>query len=163
MEKFIIEGGNPLCGEVTPAGNKNAALPIIAACLLTEEPVILRNVPLIGDVSSMRNLIESLGVEVTAEAAEAGRIALHFTVGDAARRAETTPVTTQLLGKAKIPGLPYEDRDGARILAWKMIKFVVDMVRGASYACRHATAGAFGYPWSCVPCRGPRDRTAGDL
>jgi len=64
MDKFIIEGGVPLNGEVTPAGNKNAALPLVAACLLTEEPVILRNVPRIKDVDVMRNLIESLGAQV---------------------------------------------------------------------------------------------------
>jgi UDP-N-acetylglucosamine 1-carboxyvinyltransferase len=61
MEEFIIEGGYPLHGEVTPSGNKNAALPLLAACLLTEEPVILRNVPQIRDVHAMRKLIESLG------------------------------------------------------------------------------------------------------
>ena len=64
MEKFIIEGGVPLNGEVTPAGNKNAALPLLAACLLTDEPVVLRNVPKIKDVSVMRHLIESLGAQV---------------------------------------------------------------------------------------------------
>lgn len=64
MDKFIIEGGVPLNGEVTPAGNKNAALPLVAACLLTDEPVILRNVPRIKDVEVMRNLIESLGASV---------------------------------------------------------------------------------------------------
>jgi UDP-N-acetylglucosamine 1-carboxyvinyltransferase len=64
MEKFIIEGGVPLKGEVTPAGNKNAALPLVAACLLTEEPVVLRNVPRIQDVLVMRKLVESLGVQV---------------------------------------------------------------------------------------------------
>jgi UDP-N-acetylglucosamine 1-carboxyvinyltransferase len=64
MEKFIIEGGVPLKGEVTPAGNKNAALPLVAACLLTEEPVILRNIPKIKDVLVMRKLVESLGAEV---------------------------------------------------------------------------------------------------
>jgi UDP-N-acetylglucosamine 1-carboxyvinyltransferase len=63
MEKFVIEGGLPLNGEVTPAGNKNAALPLLAACLLTEEPVILHNVPKIRDVQAMRELIVSLGVE----------------------------------------------------------------------------------------------------
>ena len=52
-------------GNVTPAGNKNAALPLIAACLLTEEPVTLHNVPAIGDVKAMRHLLESLGVEVS--------------------------------------------------------------------------------------------------
>jgi len=64
MEKFIIEGGTPLNGEVSPAGNKNAALPLLSACLLTEEPVILRNIPRIKDVSVMRHLIESLGAQV---------------------------------------------------------------------------------------------------
>ncbi|MRS03471.1 UDP-N-acetylglucosamine 1-carboxyvinyltransferase [bacterium] len=64
MEKFVIEGGTPLKGEVIPAGNKNAALPMLAACLLTEEPVILHNVPDIQDVQTMRKLIMSLGVKV---------------------------------------------------------------------------------------------------
>ncbi|MHB8136482.1 MAG: UDP-N-acetylglucosamine 1-carboxyvinyltransferase [Anaerolineaceae bacterium] len=64
MEKFVIEGGTPLKGEVVPAGNKNAALPMLAACLLTEEPVILHNVPDIQDVQTMRKLIMSLGVEI---------------------------------------------------------------------------------------------------
>ena len=64
MEKFIIEGGIPLKGELTPAGNKNAALPILAATLLTEEAVILHNVPNIRDVNDMRKLIASLGVEI---------------------------------------------------------------------------------------------------
>ena len=64
MEKFLIEGGIPLQGEVTPAGNKNAALPLLAACLLTDEPVILRNVPAIADVLNMRRLLESLGVAI---------------------------------------------------------------------------------------------------
>ena len=44
-EKFIVQGGNPLQGEITPSGNKNEALPVLAAVLLTEEPVILHNVP----------------------------------------------------------------------------------------------------------------------
>ncbi|HSJ87458.1 MAG TPA: UDP-N-acetylglucosamine 1-carboxyvinyltransferase, partial [Anaerolineales bacterium] len=64
MDKFIIEGGVPLKGEVTPAGNKNAALPLVAACLLTKEPVVLHNVPRIQDVLVMRKLIESLGAKV---------------------------------------------------------------------------------------------------
>ena len=65
MEKFHIEGGFPLSGEVTPGGNKNAALPLMAACLLTSEPVILRNVPDIQDVHTMRKLFMSLGVLFT--------------------------------------------------------------------------------------------------
>lgn len=62
MEKFVIEGGYPLYGEVTPAGNKNAALPILAACLLSDEKIILKNLPDIQDVRTMRQLLESLGV-----------------------------------------------------------------------------------------------------
>ena len=62
MEKFIIEGGVPLKGEVTPSGNKNSALPILAATLLTGEPVVLHNLPDIRDVRDMRQLIASLGV-----------------------------------------------------------------------------------------------------
>lgn len=61
MDEFVIEGGVPLKGEVTPSGNKNAALPLLAACLLSEEPVTLHNVPQIRDVLAMRKLIESLG------------------------------------------------------------------------------------------------------
>ncbi|MBM3125752.1 MAG: UDP-N-acetylglucosamine 1-carboxyvinyltransferase [Chloroflexi bacterium] len=64
MEEFVIEGGVPLHGEVVPAGNKNAALPLLAACLLTEEPVILHNVPQIRDVQAMRQLVESLGARI---------------------------------------------------------------------------------------------------
>ena len=64
MEKFVIEGGVPLNGEMTPSGNKNAALPLLAACILTEEPVILHNVPQIRDVLDMRRMLESLGVSL---------------------------------------------------------------------------------------------------
>ena len=64
MEKFIIEGGVSLSGEVTPAGNKNAALPLLAATLLTDEPIILRNIPQIQDLRVMRELIQSLGAQV---------------------------------------------------------------------------------------------------
>ncbi len=60
---FVIEGGVPLVGEVAPAGNKNAALPTLAACLLTEEPVVLRNLPRFG-MLVMAELLEALGVSV---------------------------------------------------------------------------------------------------
>ncbi len=65
MEQFVIEGGHALNGTVIPGGNKNAALPLLAACLLTAEPVVLRNVPRIRDVETMRQLIVHLGAEVT--------------------------------------------------------------------------------------------------
>jgi UDP-N-acetylglucosamine 1-carboxyvinyltransferase len=64
MDKFVIEGGYPLSGTVVPAGNKNAALPIIAASLLTDEEVVIGNVPRIRDVDSMLALLEDLGVSV---------------------------------------------------------------------------------------------------
>jgi UDP-N-acetylglucosamine 1-carboxyvinyltransferase len=64
MEKFVIQGGTPLQGEITPAGNKNAALPLLAASLLSEEPVTLTNVPNIRDVRAMCALLESLGVSI---------------------------------------------------------------------------------------------------
>src|SRR6188472_2653962 len=65
MEKFVIEGGAPLSGTVVPAGNKNAALPLIAAALLTPEPVILHNVPRIRDTEALIELLAELGVSVT--------------------------------------------------------------------------------------------------
>jgi UDP-N-acetylglucosamine 1-carboxyvinyltransferase len=64
VESFLIEGGMPLSGTVRPAGNKNAALPILAACLLTADPVTLENVPRIRDVEEMIELIVALGVDV---------------------------------------------------------------------------------------------------
>ena len=64
MEKFLIEGGYPLSGTVVPAGNKNAALPALAACLLTEEEVVLRNIPRIRDVEAMLDILRGVGVTV---------------------------------------------------------------------------------------------------
>jgi UDP-N-acetylglucosamine 1-carboxyvinyltransferase len=64
MEKFIIQGGHALNGIVIPSGNKNAALPMLAACLLTDEPVVLNNVPRIRDVGTMVELLETIGVDV---------------------------------------------------------------------------------------------------
>jgi UDP-N-acetylglucosamine 1-carboxyvinyltransferase len=64
MEKFVIEGGVPLCGTIRPAGNKNAALPLLASSLLTDEQIVLHNVPQIRDVEAMLALLADLGVEV---------------------------------------------------------------------------------------------------
>lgn len=64
MERFIIEGGVQLRGTVTPSGNKNAALPVLCASLLTDEPVTVRNVPRIRDVEDMLALLAHLGVEI---------------------------------------------------------------------------------------------------
>ena len=73
-ESFVIEGGHPLNGTVRAAGNKNGALPILAACLLTDEPVVLHNVPRIRDVETMMALIADLGAEVEWTAANVVRV-----------------------------------------------------------------------------------------
>ncbi len=64
MQKFVIEGGVPLSGTVTAAGNKNGALPILAATLLASEPVTVRNVPAIADVETMLDLLVALGASL---------------------------------------------------------------------------------------------------
>ena len=61
MEKFVIDGGVPLRGTVTPAGNKNGALPILAASVLTTDEVVVRNVPRIRDVDAMLRVLRGLG------------------------------------------------------------------------------------------------------
>jgi UDP-N-acetylglucosamine 1-carboxyvinyltransferase len=65
MEKFIIEGGRELTGEIVPQGAKNEALQVICAVLLTPEPVIIKNIPKILDVQRLIKVLDSMGVEVT--------------------------------------------------------------------------------------------------
>jgi UDP-N-acetylglucosamine 1-carboxyvinyltransferase len=81
-ESFVIEGRRPLEGTIRATGNKNAALPIVAACLLTDEPVVLRNVPAITDVETMVALAVALGVAVERRGG-----------GEVLIRAERTPST----------------------------------------------------------------------
>src|SRR5207302_4049176 len=64
MSTLLIEGGHRLSGAVEVEGNKNAALPLMAACLLTTEPCVLTNVPRIGDVEVMARLLLDVGAEV---------------------------------------------------------------------------------------------------
>lgn len=64
MEQYIIEGNHPLAGTVRPSGNKNAAFPVLAASLLTEEPIVIHNVPEIEDARTFRRLLRLLGVEI---------------------------------------------------------------------------------------------------
>jgi UDP-N-acetylglucosamine 1-carboxyvinyltransferase len=64
MDELVIDGGVPLSGVVMASGNKNAAFPLIAAALLTDQPVTLRNLPNISDVGAMLQIMEGLGVEV---------------------------------------------------------------------------------------------------
>src|SRR2546429_191793 len=64
MDKLVIRGGNPLIGTVRVSGAKNAALPAMAAALLTDEPVILENIPAVRDIETERKLLASMGAEV---------------------------------------------------------------------------------------------------
>jgi UDP-N-acetylglucosamine 1-carboxyvinyltransferase len=75
VNSFVIEGGHRLSGEITVAGNKNAALPMLAATLLTDEPVRVENLPEIRDVQTMRAALEDLGATITAH--EPGQITVH--------------------------------------------------------------------------------------
>lgn len=86
MDHFVIEGGHRLSGSIRPAGNKNAALPLLAASLLTDEPVTLRNIPDIGDVRTKLALLSQLGVQI--ERPEPNVVRLH-----AARLAPVEPDT----------------------------------------------------------------------
>ena len=64
MDKLVIRGGSPLLGTVPVSGAKNAALPCMAAALLTDEPVILENIPQVRDIQTTRNLLAAMGAEV---------------------------------------------------------------------------------------------------
>ena len=65
MSRFVIRGGRPLEGEIVASGSKNAVLPMIAASLLTDEEVVLENVPSIRDVDVMLEIAGSIGAEVS--------------------------------------------------------------------------------------------------
>ncbi|MEO1089052.1 MAG: UDP-N-acetylglucosamine 1-carboxyvinyltransferase [Pseudomonadota bacterium] len=77
MDKILIEGGHRLAGRIEVSAAKNAALPVMAAALLSAEPLELENVPDLADISSMRRLLQLLGVEATHKAGAPGRVALH--------------------------------------------------------------------------------------
>ena len=65
MYQYDIEGGIPLKGRITASGNKNSALPCLAATLLTDQPVTLKNVPEIEDAHVMMEILKTLGCSVT--------------------------------------------------------------------------------------------------
>jgi len=123
-ESFVIEGGQPLSGRVRAAGNKNGALPVLAACLLTSEPVVLSNVPRIRDVDTMMALISALGAEVewTGEnevRVHAADVSSHELDPDLARRIRASfllagPLLARL-GRASVPP-PGGDVIGRRLL-----------------------------------------------
>jgi UDP-N-acetylglucosamine 1-carboxyvinyltransferase len=77
MDRLLINGGVPLRGSIEISGAKNAALPLMAVCLLTDQPLELENVPDLVDVASMWRLLQVLGVEARHIAGAPGRLALH--------------------------------------------------------------------------------------
>src|SRR5208282_4558550 len=64
MDKFVVRGGNPLLGTIKISGAKNSALPCMAAAILTEDEVILENIPQVRDIETERRLLASMGAEV---------------------------------------------------------------------------------------------------
>jgi UDP-N-acetylglucosamine 1-carboxyvinyltransferase len=75
MDKFLINGGVPLEGEVAISGSKNSALPALAACLLTDEPMVLRRIPPVRDIATMKKLLVHTGAEV--DTLECGAVRVH--------------------------------------------------------------------------------------
>ncbi|MDD5034525.1 MAG: UDP-N-acetylglucosamine 1-carboxyvinyltransferase, partial [Methylococcaceae bacterium] len=67
MDKLLIVGGNPLCGELRMSGAKNAALPILAATLLSETPVVVGNVPHLHDITTTMELLGRMGVHLVVD------------------------------------------------------------------------------------------------
>jgi len=120
----VIQGGAPLSGEIVPAGNKNAALPILAASLLTEDEVVIRNVPRIRDVESMLGLLEGIGVKVSWSGDHEVRLQADSIGGDEVDEELATRIRASFLvagpllarlGKARMPP-PGGDTIGRRRL-----------------------------------------------
>ncbi len=93
MSKFIIEGGRPLQGTIRASGNKNAALALLPACLLTEKPVTLHNIPDIQDVRTTLAILEGLGVQIDELGGGSWRLA--------ARDIRTTELDAQLAARIR--------------------------------------------------------------
>src|SRR5438552_573325 len=109
---FVIRGGRPLSGRVRAAGNKNGALPILAACLLTSEPVVLHNVPRIRDAETMMALLADVGAEVEWSGqnevrVHAAELASHELAGELASRIRASFLLAGPLlareGRASVP------------------------------------------------------------
>jgi UDP-N-acetylglucosamine 1-carboxyvinyltransferase len=111
MEKLVIEGGVPLSGTVVPAGNKNAALPLLAACLLTDERVVLHNVPRIRDTEALMVLLEDLGVKV--ERRDGNTVALQ---ADAVTKTDVEPALAERIRASFLVAGPLLARFGEALL-----------------------------------------------
>ena len=96
--QFIVEGGHPLSGSIRPSGNKNAALPIIAAALLTDQPVTLENVPRIRDVETLVELVRTVGVD--AQWTARNTLAMH------AKELRANELDPQLCARIRASSLP---------------------------------------------------------
>ena len=111
MEKLVIEGGVPLSGTVVPAGNKNAALPLLAACLLTEEQVVLHNVPQIRDTEALMTLLGDLGVKI--ERRDGNTVALQ---ADAVTKTQVDPALAERIRASFLVAGPLLSRFGEALL-----------------------------------------------
>ncbi|HVB31334.1 MAG TPA: UDP-N-acetylglucosamine 1-carboxyvinyltransferase [Gemmatimonadaceae bacterium] len=109
--QFVVQGGHSLSGTIRPAGNKNAALPIIAATLLTEQPVTLTNVPRIRDVETLVELVRSVGA--SAEWSDRNTLAVHARSVHAAR---LDPVLCARIRASILLAAPLLARSGAVVL-----------------------------------------------
>src|ERR671931_405215 len=108
MDKFVIEGGVPLSGTIVPAGNKNAALPLLACSLLTNEQVVVHNVPHIRDTEAMLELLAALGVKV--ERRDTNTVVLQ---ADEVRTTAVEPALAEPI-RASTPSRPWERASSTR-------------------------------------------------
>lgn len=128
MDQLVVVGGRPIHGEMAPAGNKNEALPCLAAALLTEEPVRIENVPEIADTRTMVELLATLGcaVEVGTRAVTVGAAGAEAPDLDAARRIRGSFLLAGPLlarrGRVRLPA-PGGDRIGRRRVDTHLLAF----------------------------------------
>jgi UDP-N-acetylglucosamine 1-carboxyvinyltransferase len=113
MSTLLIEGGRPLSGQVSVGGNKNAALPLIAACLLTDEECVLTNVPCISDVDVMARLLVDLGASVDG----IGTSTLRVRAATVARDEPQSSLVGRLRGSVLLLGPMLARRGSARLAA----------------------------------------------
>jgi len=111
LESFVIKGGQPLGGSIRPAGNKNAALPIISASLLCDGPVVLHNVPRIRDVATLLQLVASTGAEVS----DVGPNSIRIDPGGV-RRTSLDPMLSSLIRASVLLAAPLLARTGRCVL-----------------------------------------------
>jgi UDP-N-acetylglucosamine 1-carboxyvinyltransferase len=154
MNQYLIEGGYPISGTIKASGNKNAALPCIAAALLTDEPVILRNIPNIEDVQVMLSVFRTLGGDVAPLGPNAWRLTTGDIISPEIPLEEAGKIRASILfagpllartGKAVLPP-PGGDVIGRRrldthFLVLTELGATVEIVKGASSLSRNGKAG----------------------